>query len=81
MLLSPNFTLDELTKSQEAIRLGISNEPSDEYVTNLIGSCMKMYVKNNDVANSHNELYFTTYYKSKHGHLDQQLIHAASAWL
>jgi hypothetical protein len=27
MKLSENFTLDELTKSQEAIRLGIANEP------------------------------------------------------
>jgi len=39
MLLSPNFTLDELTKSQEAIRLGIDNEPSDEHITNLILLC------------------------------------------
>jgi hypothetical protein len=27
MKLSENFTLDELTKSQEAIRYGINNEP------------------------------------------------------
>jgi hypothetical protein len=27
MLLSENFTLDELTKSQEATRLGIDNVP------------------------------------------------------
>ena len=39
MLLSDNFTLDELTKSQEAIRLSIPNEPSDEHVTNLILLC------------------------------------------
>ena len=39
MKLSENFTLDELTKSQEAIRLGIPNEPSDEQVTNLILLC------------------------------------------
>ena len=39
MKLSENFTLDELTKSQEAIRLGIPNEPSDEHVTNLILLC------------------------------------------
>jgi hypothetical protein len=31
MKLSENFTLDELTKSQEAIRLGIPNEPNDEH--------------------------------------------------
>jgi zinc D-Ala-D-Ala carboxypeptidase len=39
MRLSENFTLDELTKSQEAIRLGIPNEPSDEHITNLILLC------------------------------------------
>jgi len=39
MKLSENFTLDELTKSQEAIRLGIPNEPSDEHITNLILLC------------------------------------------
>ena len=39
MKLSENFTLDELTKSQEAIRLGIANEPSDEHITNLILLC------------------------------------------
>ena len=39
MKLSENFTLDELTKSQEAIRLSIPNEPSDEHVTNLILLC------------------------------------------
>jgi len=35
MKLSENFTLDELTKSQEAIRLGIANEPQDEHIENL----------------------------------------------
>jgi zinc D-Ala-D-Ala carboxypeptidase len=39
MKLSENFTLDELTKSQEAIRLGIVNEPNDEHITNLILLC------------------------------------------
>ena len=39
MKLSENFTLDELTKSQEAIRLGIPNEPGDEHITNLILLC------------------------------------------
>ena len=39
MLLSENFSLDELTKSQEAIRLGIENEPNDEQVGNLILLC------------------------------------------
>ena len=39
MKLSENFTLDELTKSQEAIRLGINNEPSDEHIINLMLLC------------------------------------------
>jgi len=39
MNLSKSFTLNELTKSQEAIRLGIPNEPNDEHITNLILLC------------------------------------------
>jgi len=39
MKLSDNFTLDELTKSQEAIRLDIPNEPEDEHITNLMLLC------------------------------------------
>ena len=39
MKLSDNFTLDELTKSQEAIRLDIPNEPGDEHITNLMLLC------------------------------------------
>jgi zinc D-Ala-D-Ala carboxypeptidase len=39
MKLSDNFTLDELTKSQEAIRLGIPNDPQDEHITNLMLLC------------------------------------------
>jgi hypothetical protein len=39
MLLSENFILDELTKSQEAIRLGIDNTPEDEHISNLILLC------------------------------------------
>jgi hypothetical protein len=39
MKLSENFTLDELTKSQEAIRYGIDNEPNDEQIINLILLC------------------------------------------
>ena len=35
MLLSENFTLDELTKSQEATRLGIYNTPNEEHILNL----------------------------------------------
>jgi zinc D-Ala-D-Ala carboxypeptidase len=35
MKLSKNFTLNELTKSQEATRLGIDNTPDEEYILNL----------------------------------------------
>lgn len=39
MKLSENFTLDELTKSQEAIRLGINNIPNEEHIFNLTFLC------------------------------------------
>ena len=42
MKLSENFTLDELTKSQEAIRLGIPNEPNEEQILNLKILCEKI---------------------------------------
>jgi len=35
MKLSNNFTLEELTKSQEAIRLEIPNEPNQDHIFNL----------------------------------------------
>jgi hypothetical protein len=35
MILSKSFTLNELTKSQEATRLGIDNTPSEEHILNL----------------------------------------------
>jgi hypothetical protein len=35
MNLSKSFTLNELTKSQEAIRLEIDNAPSEEHILNL----------------------------------------------
>jgi hypothetical protein len=35
MLLSKSFTLNELTKSQEATRLGIDNAPNEEHILNL----------------------------------------------
>ena len=35
MNLSKSFTLNELTKSQEASRLGIDNTPNDEHIENL----------------------------------------------
>ena len=35
MKLSRNLSLSEVTKSQTAIRLGISNEPTPEHLENL----------------------------------------------
>jgi len=35
MFLSKSFTLNELTKSQEALRLDINNTPNDEHIENL----------------------------------------------
>jgi len=35
MNLSNSFTLNELTKSQEATRLGIDNTPNEEHILNL----------------------------------------------
>ena len=35
MELSKSFTLNELTKSQEATRLGIDNTPSEDHIENL----------------------------------------------
>lgn len=35
MNLSKSFTLNELTKSQEALRLGIDNTPTEEHILNL----------------------------------------------
>jgi len=35
MLLSKSFTLNELTKSQEALRLNIDNTPNEEQISNL----------------------------------------------
>ena len=42
MNLSKSFTLNELTKSQEALRLGIDNTPSDEHISNLKILCEKI---------------------------------------
>jgi len=35
MKISKNFILEELTKSQEATRLGIDNTPNEEHILNL----------------------------------------------
>lgn len=42
MLLSKSFTLNELTKSQEALRLGIDNTPNEEQILNLKILCEKI---------------------------------------
>jgi zinc D-Ala-D-Ala carboxypeptidase len=42
MNLSKSFTLNELTKSQEATRLGIDNTPSEEHILNLKILCEKI---------------------------------------
>lgn len=39
MKLSENFSLDELTKSQTALRLGIDNTPHEEAIHNLQEVC------------------------------------------
>lgn len=36
MNLSPNFTLEEMVRSQTALRIGITNTPNDAQVQNLI---------------------------------------------
>jgi len=42
MQLSKSFTLNELTKSQEALRLNIDNTPNDEQILNLKILCEKI---------------------------------------
>ena len=42
MKLSESFTLNELIKSQEAIRLGIENIPNEEHIKNLKILCEKI---------------------------------------
>jgi hypothetical protein len=39
MYLSPNFTLAEMTVSQEAVRRGILNAPKQEHIANLQKLC------------------------------------------
>jgi len=38
--LSPNFSLQELTKSQTAIRLGIDNTPTEKHINALKALCL-----------------------------------------
>lgn len=39
MNLTKNFTLSEFTRSQTALRRGISNEPNAEHLANMIALC------------------------------------------
>ena len=52
MKLSNNFSLEELTKSQEAIRLGIPNEPNQDHIFNLQLLCMYILQPVRDHFNS-----------------------------
>lgn len=42
MKLTNNFTLEELVKSQTALRLGLDNTPSEEVISNLRVLCEKV---------------------------------------
>ena len=39
MHLTKNFTLEELTKSETALRMGLDNEPDDTQLANLVALC------------------------------------------
>ena len=39
MHLTKNFTLEELTKSETALRFDLDNEPNDEQLSNLVALC------------------------------------------
>lgn len=42
MRLSPNFTLEELTRSEIALRLGLVNDPNEEQIRNLGRLCRSL---------------------------------------
>ena len=39
MKLTQNFSLEEMCKSETALRLGLDNEPNDEQLANLVALC------------------------------------------
>ena len=39
MHLTKNFTLEELTKSETALRFGMDNTPNDEQLSNMVALC------------------------------------------
>jgi zinc D-Ala-D-Ala carboxypeptidase len=61
MKLSRNFSLQELTKSETAIRRGIDNTPSDEVISNLTTLCDMVLQK---VRNAHGAVTITSGYRS-----------------
>ena len=61
MKLSRNFSLQELTKSETAIRKGIQNTPSDKVISNLTTLCDMVLQK---VRNSHGAVTITSCYRS-----------------
>ena len=61
MKLSRNFSLQELTKSETAIRRGIDNTPSDKVISNLTTLCDMVLQK---VRNSHGAVTITSGYRS-----------------
>jgi zinc D-Ala-D-Ala carboxypeptidase len=42
MKLSKNFHLSEMTKSQQAVRMGLNNNPSEQQVENLKTLCERV---------------------------------------
>jgi hypothetical protein len=44
MQLTPHFSLEELTFSSTAVRLGIDNTPSPEVVANLTALCLELEI-------------------------------------
>jgi zinc D-Ala-D-Ala carboxypeptidase len=61
MKLSRNFSLQELTKSDTAIRKSIDNTPSDEILSNLTSLCNMVLQK---VRDSHGVVTVTSGYRS-----------------
>ena len=61
MKLSRNFSLQELTKSETAIRKGIDNTPDDKVISNLTTLCDMVLQK---VRNCHGAVTITSGYRS-----------------
>ena len=48
MKLSPNFSLAEMIKSDNALRLDMENEPDDDHIDNMIALCENVLQKVRD---------------------------------